>query len=142
MTAISAPLFVGQAPSRRTDGGEPFSGATGLKLEQLLGRPLRGYPQVNLFDRWPGTTGNGDVFPLAAARDRAAAILAVFAAERIVAVGLGVGRAFGLSGGPLDVVEQDGRRFLLLPHPSGRNRWYNVSASRLAAGEALRRFVA
>jgi hypothetical protein len=82
-----------------------------------------------------------------------AALLYRFRAElRYVLAGYEVCRAFGqrvlpASGTRGDrpllrwYVSREGARVAILPHPSGRNRWYNALENRLAAERFLRRLV-
>ena len=139
------PLVVGQAPSRATDGRPPFSGRTGANLASLLGVPhrelLRLVDVVNLLPRWPGKAGRGDRFPIAEARAAAAMLLAVAPHDRIVAVGANVARALDIDGEGLRTVSNGRRAFLVVPHPSGLNRWFNEPENVAEASRALRAFV-
>lgn len=70
--------------------------------------------------------------------------------RRYVLVGAEVARAFGTRAVPHDARSRDERPILtwflsrggiwmsLLPHPSGRNRWYNAPGNRMAAQAFLR----
>lgn len=138
-------LVVGQAPSRDTDGRQPFSGRSGANLASLLGVTQRDLARtvdlVNLLPRWPGKAGKGDAFPAAEARAAAAMLAAVAPHDRVVLCGAAVVRAFGLRIDPLERVTRSGRVLLHLPHPSGVNRWWNDEANMAAATTALRAFV-
>lgn len=83
-----------------------------------------------------------------ASRGRSAAeeIRPELVGRRVVLLGASVRGAFGLAGPPVGRVDARwvggdrtaGRiEFYLIPHPSGRNPWYNDTANRRAAGEVL-----
>ncbi len=134
-------LLLGLAPSRRTDGDPPWSGASGRRLAGLLRAPLAAhFALANLLDRWPGADGRGDRFDPAALRAAAARLLRrtdrpIIATGRPVAVALGLGGGFPpLRWGVLD----DGRPAAYLPHPSGLTLWYNDLDNRCAAAAFLR----
>lgn len=138
---MSRPLLVGQAPSRDTDGGLPFSGRSGRRLAALAGFPHADlgarFELANVLDRWPGKAARGDRFP--AREARAAAARLPLAGRRVVFVGAGVAAAFGARPpAPLAWFDHAGARCALLPHPSGVNRWWNDPAHAAAAAAFLR----
>jgi len=63
--------------------------------------------------------------------------------RRVVCLGRDVGEVMGFgTHDPWLYSKQLRRRsYLLFPHPSGRNRWWNDDMNRCAAGEALRKFL-
>lgn len=140
-------LIVGQAPSRDTDGQAPFTGRSGARLADLLGIPHPALPRyvdlVNLIDRWPGKRGKGDRFPIGEARAAAAMLLSVTPHDRIVVCGGRVAEALGLPVDirPLETHTRGPRLFLMLPHPSGVNLWWNDPDHVAAATERLRKFI-
>lgn len=141
-------LIVGQAPSEDTDGRPPFTGRSGARLADLLGIPHAALPRyvdlVNLIDRWPGKTkrGKGDQFPMGEARAAATMLLSVTPHDRIVACGVRVADALGLPDiRPLETRTIGARLFLMLPHPSGVNLWWNDVDHIAAATERLRKFI-
>ncbi len=139
-------LFVGQAPGRKS--GPPLSGRAGAVLAALAGLPQdefeRIFPRTNLLRRFPGKRGKGDAFPTEVAGRAARTLLRRLPLNaRLVLLGAGVARAFGLRARPLEVLDL-GRRgavALLVPHPSGVNLWWNRPENRTAAAEALRAFL-
>lgn len=134
------PLLVGEAPSRTSDPDRPFSGRSGDRLRDLLGAPLEDVFRVrNLLDTWPGPgNGKGSGWDADAARERA---LEVFdEIERgvpTVFVGRRVARAFGHPYDYLDVVGV-AYPMVVVPHPSGVNRWWNDAANEARAKALLR----
>lgn len=136
-------LFIGQAPSRGSQGMPPFSGECGKRLATLLSLSqdamLEKYDFINVLNDYPGTGGKGDLFPTRAARVAAGKILLTESRrrERIVILGSGVARVFGLKQDVLRTLEWrrpcpgdpffSGTQLLLAlcPHPSGINRWWN-----------------
>lgn len=138
---------MGQAPSRDTEGRAPFSGRSGRFLCDVLSLPdpalppdvrlRRAFDLVNLVDRWPGKAGKGDAFPMAEGRAAARAVLAVAPHDRLVLCGANVARCFGVRPDLLASGIVGGKVFLVLPHPSGVNRWWNAPGSRELAARAL-----
>jgi uracil-DNA glycosylase len=178
-------LFVGQAPSRDTEGGPPFSGRSGRRLASLCGLAHSDLPKMfdlaNLLDRWPGKAGKGDAFPLEEAR-AGAARLDLSGRPLVVLVGRNVARAFGAggaayfepislqhvsavgadvkynprrvawqsadrpsptvlqggqSGGAAGLVQVERVPAVVVPHPSGVNRWWNCPENEARAKEFL-----
>jgi hypothetical protein len=84
---------------------------------------------INLISRYGGKQGKGDYFDVAAAKLAAAEVLVWLEAqpERVVLLmGRGVGRAFGLHRREyLQPFKYGKHTFVLFPHPSGVNRWWN-----------------
>lgn len=173
-------LFVGQAPSRDTDGQPPFTGRSGRKLAKLCGIShaefLNAFELVNLLERWPGKSGKGDAFPMAEARLVAASLdfrnrplvvlvgrnvarafdaadvayFKAFLLGRVSAVGINThdfSSAWRLPDQPAQTVLQGGALMsnidrggagyveikyvpaVVIPHPSGLNRWWNSPAN-------------
>lgn len=138
-------LIVGEAGWR--SGIDPAS-CTGARLGRLLGaedvNDVAAF--VNLLSA--GEAAGGWDRRLAAERaDSVAWSLRgdPLPARRAVLLGARVAAAFGLGGGPcwkMSLAEVGGVPTLLLPHPSGRCRWWNTRANVLAAERALRRVLA
>lgn len=143
--ANARPLLVGQSPSVLTDAREDrraSSGNSGERLAAVLGTSLANlltsFEAVNLIDRFRGHSegGKGDIFPLDEAR-RTACLLSV-SGRRVVLVGRGVAEAFDLADMAfLEVRQVKGATFLLLPHPSGVDSWWNKGSNIEAATKAL-----
>lgn len=140
------PILIGQAPSQLTDsrGRIPFSGNSGRFLANLLQIPqaelLDRFDARNLLDVWPGKADDkGDAFPISAAKESAARILPTVNRRTVVLAGRGVATAFGLS----DMEFLERRKvglidFVLLPHPSGINLWWNRLVNKRRAARLLR----
>lgn len=135
-------MILGQAPSRTSR--VPLEGRVGQRLCAWAG--LRDHDELNyvfalgnLLPEWPGKAGKGDAFPMEVARRHAAGLLEeVLIPEEwdlVLMLGWNVARAFG-------VAPRVGylRQFMLtegtypvegvvLPHPSGVNRWLNDEAN-------------
>ncbi len=148
-------MLIGQAPGRLSVArGMPFGGPGGEVLDDWLTRA--GYPPnflrtgvylTALTRCFPGKVsgGKGDRAPSAAemalCRPYLDAELALVDPELIVLVG-GLAIRVMLGTGPLEhwvgqMVEQSGRHWLPLPHPSGVSRWLNAPAHRLLVDRAL-----
>ncbi len=136
------PLLVGQAPSRLTEGLGAFRGRSGKFLASLLGwtldELLGRVEAVNLLPRFPGKCGKGDAFDPVAARTIAGSVRT---GNRLVLLcGKKVASCFGV-GGPMAFLERrevGNASFVLLPHPSGVNHWWNDRGNKEAAGGLLR----
>lgn len=145
-------LFIGQAPSRETDGQPPFVGRCGKFLaEDLLGMKqedmLLQFEFVNVLERWPGKGLNGDLFPLAKAKVGARRLVEHMRNRTVVLLGHNVARAFGCEKFQYfrwyDVRHPDNnnvviaKRCAIVPHPSGVNRLWNLKNNRLVARKFL-----
>ena len=130
-------LFIGQAPSRDTDGKPPFTGRCGAFLaEKLLnmsqGEMLKCHDFKNVLSRWPGKGAGGDKFPMAEARIAAEALIPLMKDRTVVLLGYNVARAFNIQAFTYlqcyvfrhrgVEVTQD---MYVIPHPSGINRHWN-----------------
>lgn len=129
-------IFVGERPSSPVSRAEALTGRCGKRLADLLGLSLQTYivvcDRVNLCGgmRWS---------PLEA---RASVVALKARGGRIVLLGRRVGAEFGISAGFLTTHCGGSALLLLLPHPSGRCRWWNAPSNVAAAKLALHRFVA
>ena len=154
-------LIVGQAPNKeiwkratargrrgaeRRSARLALSGRCGRKLAELLGVELEVFlartRRVNLNDRWHGKDGKGDAFDEVAGVKKAQAIWRSRGGpKRVVLLGHVVAECFGMVGDFLEVHWTfDDRRWLIFPHPSGVNRWWNDPKNRRRARAALRQF--
>jgi len=134
-------IVVGQAPGPSTDPAEPLSGASGRRLASLCGLDLPDFlarfERVNLLTTYPGRLGKGDAFPMAFAREAAAAMAERVTSRRItVMLGLNVARAFGMQRLTFFELTRLPHGYVVVaPHPSGVSHWWNdpsnVSLARL-----------
>jgi hypothetical protein len=155
------PLLVGQAPGPNTMEDYPLfpypRTSAGGRLAHFLGLTkaeyLKAFDRCNLLPYFPGQTGSKskeDRLPIPAARLAARVMRPLLRGRTIVMVGRQVSDAFQL--GPLPFLEwtelQMGPRcaatdcsglahVAVIPHPSGRNHWYNSELNRLE----MRRFM-
>ena len=136
--------LVGQAPSRRGDPRKPLAGPNGQKIARLAGMS---YDELIACRRkhlntHNGKSGKGDAFDHAKGRVNAADVLLDWRVERIVLLGKNVARCFGFRDLPfLAEISIYGRRFLIFPHPSGTNRWWNERQNERRARQLLQRFL-
>jgi hypothetical protein len=123
-----------------------ITGRIGEKLAALAGAErLQFYRDVarrNLNARWNGKEGKGDKFD----REEAKAAVARINAEPFkfyVLLGAEVQRAFGFAGEPLSVRfdKETEKNYLLFPHPSGINAWWNEPFNVHRAKARLREFL-
>ena len=123
-----------------------ITGSVGSKLAVLAGLDpytfRTSFARRNLHARWNGKIGRGDRFDRVEA-EVAAKSLRDQPFESYVLLGMNVAKAFGVNANEwLAVVEEtDSKRFLIFPHPSGINRWWNDALNRDAARKALRSFL-
>jgi hypothetical protein len=137
--------LVGQAPSRRGDPRKPLAGPNGRKIARLAGMSydeLIACRRRHLNPNYSGKRHKGDGFDDAKGYVNAADVLLDWRVERIVLLGKNVARCFGLRDLPfLAEMRIYGRRFLLFPHPSGANRWWNERRNERRARRLLQRFL-
>jgi uracil-DNA glycosylase len=145
-------LFIGQAPSRESDGQPPFTGRCGKFLAQLMGitheSMLREFDFTNVLDYWPGKGPGGDLFPIKLAQEEAVKMLPSMRGRTVVLLGANVARAFQLGKfsymgwyavcNPEDHGDVVVPRLTVVPHPSGRVRFYNSAANRDVVSKFLR----
>lgn len=139
-------ILIGQAPGRYPHHDPdrhalfPYpSGCTGSRLKELMGLSRGRYLAIkrrNLLPYYPGGSVTGDNFPIAEARRRAEDMEPELQGRCVVFVGYAVARAFGYEEFVPLVWYHHGRgyRWCVVPHPSGRNRWWNNPDNR-AMGE-------
>lgn len=96
---------------------------------------LRQFDRTNVLHTFPGRHKRDDAFPLGKARVAAAAMIPLLGGREVVMVGRNVATVFGLElqdfhtwseYGSMFGGKYDARfRVAVVPHTSGRNRWYN-----------------
>lgn len=143
-------LLIGQAPGPNTDPELPLfpvpRTSAGGRLQEMMGLTrgeyLATFERVNLLYKFPGRHKRDDKFPLAHARLAARAMKPLLAGRDVVLVGRNVATAFELEADFFDWVEWPVRRrcvvtrdpgtcrVAVVPHPSGRNHWYNKPENR------------
>lgn len=149
-------VIVGIAPARPGEEGQPLSAvspqSTGRKIADMIG--VGKYEYMKAFDRinlcpfaQESTIPVADWMP--AASNLGASLLR---GRRVILLGVNVAQCFGIVPSPRDFlkwVDDPGERipnygsvgwnagdrrppfsWSILPHPSGRNRWYNVSKNK------------
>lgn len=138
------PVVVGEAPSRTSDPARPITGACGRRLAALAGLPelafRRRFVRLNLLAAWPGPSGSkGTAWRPAEARLAAERLRSRSRNRFIVLLGRRVGAAFGLGRADYFLPYRVGSALaVVVPHPSGINRWYNASENVRAMGGFLR----
>lgn len=148
---IRKPLLMGEAPARTMRPGDPpFSSQSGQRLRDLLGVDdlASRFDLRNLLESWPGESGKGDAFPAEYAAHRAYDVVLELHERVVLFAGKRVAKAFGK--GKLgyfqpqftQVWNEEGGRVeslacryvaVVIPHPSGVNRWYNSESNRIQA---------
>lgn len=131
--------IVGEAPSRSSDPRDPITGVCGAKLAAFSGLSLdefrTTFERVNLLKEWPGVADGAKGTAWSAqlsvlAMVRALSLMRNSPSSTFVLLGKRVGRAFGVERNEY-FVRQKGfddfhrHEFVVVPHPSGINRWYN-----------------
>jgi hypothetical protein len=152
---VVRPLMIGQAPGPRTHPDLPLFPAprasAGGRLREMTGLPAEDYlarfDRVNLLYEHLGKApaGTEDRFPMRAGRAAALAMRPFLGGRQVLLVGRDVAVCFGHEFTPFLEWRQEpawGYRYAVLPHPSGRNHWYNDAERRAAATAFLRAWVA
>ncbi len=113
---------------------------------------LSSFDRVNLLPYFPGKHKRDDKFPMTPAKLAALVMLPLLAGREVILVGRNVADAFKLK---LDFHEwtdliakrycpidkgQHKARICVIPHPSGRNHWYNNEDNVLKSKEFWERF--
>ena len=131
--------------TRRGDPRKPLAGPNGQKIARLAGMShdeLIGCRRKHLNTHYSGERRKGDAFNRAEGNANAGDVLLDWRVERIVLLGKNVARCFGLRDLPfLPEIRIYGRRFLIFPHPSGINRWWNERRNERRARQLLQRFL-
>lgn len=143
-------MFVGQAPSKKTVGQAALSGRSGAVLADMLDLDqvtfLNRFVRVNLNREFceKREKSRGDSFDQNEGESRAQLLLGL-GLRRFVLLGSKVSTCFGIVYEPLKLISTydspHNREFLILPHPSGLNHWYNDKKNKVAAKIALTKFV-
>lgn len=157
-------MIVGEAPGPRQEEHAVFTGPSGARLTRLLGRPWTDVMLgVNLLGARQRLSRGGSEFSVreAAAAARMMMLCSPWFSHRsdgkvIVLAGKRVASAFGIdprqvsyfathqvcwrssSGGLI----HDFRQVIVIPHPSGRCRWWNDPSNRRVAGRWFRELAA
>lgn len=144
MIDIDSFVMIGEAPNQHYNRGDlplyPLPPhMTGGRLCTMLGLHRHEYLRIdrrNLFPTWPGPRP-----PAGAAKRLAVEMKPSLYRKEVLFIGRGVANAFDLKDSPYlrwltrveSIKNNDGLfvksdqvyRFAILPHPSGRNRWWN-----------------
>lgn len=138
------PLLIGQAPGPNTRPELPLfpvpSTSAGGRLAQIAGMDrghyIQAFDRINLLQTFPGKHKRDDKFPLRLAKVAAAALRPLLHDRVVVLVGRNVASAFELEL-PFHDWADPGLGFCqkvaVIPHPSGRNKWYNLPENRAIA---------
>jgi hypothetical protein len=123
-------VLIGEAPERRLACVTALEGRIGRRIARLAGVPLATYLhrtiRINIYDQPPERWNRGE------ARKRAKAILAELTpGARVVIFGRKAIDACGFAGYGqwqwMTMWRPNGNvEVMLMPHPSGRNRWWNA----------------
>lgn len=153
------PLLIGEAPGPNTDPRAPLfplpSRSSGGILQKMTGLNrgdyLRTFDRLNLFYRHPGTWESSargkDKWSQRDARIVAESLRPLLAGREVLLVGRRTAEAFGYSRDRMDFFswsrcEDYGVVFACIPHPSGRNHYYNDPGNRERARAFLEAWVA
>ena len=137
-------LIIGQAPAQKDDPGNPLTGKTGLRLANYMDLHLEEFlttfDRANLFDKYPGKNekGKGDAFPIQQATINSFKLLRDNPPDNyraMILLGKNVAKAFNLKDPEFLkwATTPQGLRYVVLPHPSGLNRWWNEKSNQKAA---------
>lgn len=130
-------LLIGQAPGPNTNPRKPLyplpESSSGGRLAKFMGLTAEQYlvlfDRCNVLQEFPGKYDRDDRFPIRQALIAARAMLPFLKDRQVVFVGRNVANVFGYQELPFHKWTVDTEFDFLLscvPHPSGRNRWYNL----------------
>lgn len=134
--------IIGEASGRGGDPAKPLDGSSGspgngsgARLCRIAGvthdELFQRFRLRNLLDYFPGmSNGKRATFPAQVARAAADAFLVD--EDTILLLGKRLAMAFRVKADYLEWIEMDGKRYAVVPHPSGLNRWYNSEENRQA----------
>jgi len=128
-------VLIGEAPSRAASADEALLGRVGRKIAQLSGLTLEEYlttyERLNLLPNPISWYVN----PRIALRLEAQIMMESLRGKTCILLGAKVAHAFNFSSQPLVWQRRFSLRVAVVPHPSGRNRFYNDknSAERVRA---------
>ncbi len=149
------PLLIGQAPGPNTEPDLPLypmpKTSAGGKLLQLTGLTmsvyLAAFDRMNLLYDFPGRSGpRDDRFPRRSARVAARAVIQLLEQRKVIFVGRNVADAFGYTTAVAPFHDwgycpKFSFSYVCVPHPSGRNHWYNQKMNRDESAEFWRVFI-
>ena len=137
------PLLIGQAPGPNTDPALPLFPvpwtSAGGRLVQFMGitrgHYLMAFDRINLLQTFPGKHKRDDKFPMRDAKIAARAIRPLLEDRVVILIGRNVAEAFELK---IEFHEWVPvlpfcKTLAVVPHPSGRNHWYNSQENKLTA---------
>lgn len=110
----------------------------------MRGEYLTSFDRVNLLPYFPGRQKRDDKFPMTPARLAASVIKPLLVERQVILVGRKVADAFGFEADWHDWVDwpvchpelrkhRGLARVAVVPHPSGRNHWYNNPENKASA---------
>lgn len=123
-------VLVGEAPNRTGDPSRPLMGRIGKRIADLCNLGIKDYSRAfelrNLLARWPGRSGKGSEFPFAQAKAAAATLRLGKRKAKFVLLGSRLAKAAGMDSIPKFDPARIGKSIVIVvPHPSGINRWWN-----------------
>lgn len=145
-------FFLGSAPSKYSK--VPFCGMTGRKLAEMAGVDPGNFPHVfqtwNIVRQWQGKNGKGDRFQ--PTRDDVALAYKQIdcsiqlGVTHVIVVGQAGAKAMGVGYKPIlqwfpKLVAGRQSQWMVIPHPSGVNRFYNDPSNKRRVVRALRKIV-
>lgn len=133
-------VFVGEAPSRNGNPDDPLGmgPGSGARLADLMGMEQVSFCQR--FARFNLNRHHSSMFDVSEAKYNAQAIIWAGMRRGDIAVLLGrkVAAVFGLNLAPwFTWHEKGGRNLLVMPHPSGKNLWWNDEDNQQQARRVL-----
>lgn len=130
-------IFVGQAPSRGSSPLYPLARTSGVKLAKLAGLPFEEYLTIKRINVNFQFRENFDMVEAV----KRATWIEQLGYTHYILLGSLVTRAFGLPWDKLVIYESGSKSFLILPHPSGLNLYYNSPENTKLASDRLQSFL-
>jgi hypothetical protein len=140
------PLLIGEAPSKNENIPRPLEGRIGHRLAKFAGITFEEYlelfDRVNLLTLRQDTAEKGFEFDMELATISAGLLRQTQPERRyMVLLGKRVAEAFRLPLFYFEEMKEPDHTFIVMPHPSGVNRWFNDSRNLTEAQSFMRRMV-
>jgi len=142
-------VIIGQAPHKSAvKNFRPLiDGKCGYRLSETCGIEHEEYAQIfntiNLIDEYMGKSGKGDYFPLKLAKEKASQIWPDLDSKYdiVILAGKSVANAFGIKAEYFQWIKINDINLVVIPHPSGVNRWWNDDSNKEKAKQFMRNLI-
>jgi len=140
-------IIIGQAPHKSAaENFRPLiDGKCGYKLAEICEIKHEEYAQIfettNLINKYMGKYGKGDIFPIKKARKKAQELWLKLDYDIIILAGKSVANAFNIKAEYFQRIKIEDREIVIIPHPSGINRWWNKKENEREAKNFMKKLI-